>query len=74
MAQLARHPGDALAGVLGWRLLEQVRDRQGAGAGPGAPAWRALLASYGAIPLPLVLRYGLGQAPWQAAWDAVLGT
>ncbi|WP_295430999.1 hypothetical protein [uncultured Thiodictyon sp.] len=74
VAQLARHPGDALAGVLGWRLLEQVRDRQGAGAGPGAPAWRALLASYGAIPLPLVLRYGLGQAPWQAAWDAVLGT
>ena len=72
VAQLARHPGDALAGVLGWRLLEQVRDRQGAGL--GAPAWRALLASYGAIPLPLVLRYGLGQAPWQAAWDAVLGT
>ncbi|AUB84093.1 hypothetical protein [Candidatus Thiodictyon syntrophicum] len=74
VAQVARHPGDALAGVLGWRLLEQVRDRQGADAGPGAPAWRALLASYGAIPLPLVLRYGLGQAAWQAAWDAVLGT
>ena len=74
VAQLARHPGDALAGVLGWRLLEQVRDRQGVGAGLAAPAWPALLASYGAIPLPLMLRYGLGQAPWQAAWDAVLGT
>ena len=74
VAQLARHPGDALAGVLGWRLLEQVQDRLGADAGPGAPPWRALLASYGAIPLPLVVRYGLGQAAWQAAWDAVLGT
>ncbi len=53
VARLARHPGDALAGVLGWWLLEQVRDLPGAGAGLAESAWCARLASHGAIPLSL---------------------
>jgi len=72
LAQLARHPGDALAGVLGWRLLEQARDAAGAALGT-ASACRDRLLSQGAIPLPLALRYGVGRAAWQAACAGVLG-
>jgi len=72
LAQLARHPGDALASVLGWRLLEQARDAAGAALGTTS-ACRERLFAQGVIPLPLALRYGVGRAAWQAACSGVLG-
>lgn len=73
LAQIARHPGDALAAVLGWRLLEQVHGQQGAVAGLGAGEFHDRLFSLGAIPLPLVLRYAFDQALWQGVGTAVFG-
>lgn len=67
LAQIARHPGDALAGVLGWRLLERAHGLLRAGGGPTEAEFHDRLFSLGAIPLPLVLRYGFGQALWQGA-------
>ncbi|WP_295390151.1 hypothetical protein [uncultured Thiodictyon sp.] len=75
LAQLARHPGEALAGVLGWQLLEQAREHHavGAGAGDAERDFHDRLVAQGAIPLPLVLRYGLGPNLWQEARIGVLG-
>ena len=73
LARIARHPGDALAAVIGWRLLEQVHGQQGAVAGLGAGGFHDRLFSLGAIPLPLVLRYAFEQALWQRASTVVFG-
>ncbi|WP_295452245.1 DUF885 family protein [uncultured Thiodictyon sp.] len=75
LVQLARHPGEALAGVLGWQLLEQARHSHAAGDGGGFAErdFHDLVVSQGAIPLPLVLRYGHGPSLWQAAYAGVLG-
>ena len=74
LARLARHPGDALAGVLGWLLLEAARQQQEAWDGVGFEerCFHERLLSQGPIPLPLALRYGLGQALWEAAAGAAL--
>ncbi|WP_295585959.1 DUF885 family protein [uncultured Lamprocystis sp.] len=68
-------PGDALAAVLGWRLLEAARTQQEArdGTGFAERAFHDRLVSQGPIPLALALRYGLGQPLWQSAADMVFG-
>ena len=73
LAQIALHPGDALAGVLGWRLLERAHGLLRAEGGPTAAEFHDRLFSLGAIPLPLVLRYGFGQALWRGARTMVCG-
>ena len=74
LTRLARHPGDALAGVLGWLLLEAARQHQEAWDGPAFEErhFHDRLLSQGPIPLPLALRYGLGPALWEAAAGTVL--
>jgi uncharacterized protein (DUF885 family) len=68
-------PGDALAAVLGWRLLEAARAQQEArdGTGFAERAFHDRLVSQGPIPLALVLRYGLSEPLWQSAAETVFG-
>ena len=62
LVRVARHPGDALAGVLGWLLLVKARKQQEArvGAGFDERAFHNGLLGYGTIPLPLILEQELG--------------
>ncbi|HYN78947.1 MAG TPA: hypothetical protein VES73_14290, partial [Lamprocystis sp. (in: g-proteobacteria)] len=73
LAQLARRPGDSLAGVLGWLLLEAARRQQEAWHGVrfNEQDFHDRLVAQGPIPLPLALRYGLGEALWAATVGAV---
>lgn len=75
LAQMARTPGDALAGALGWLLLEAARECQEADqADAFAPrSFHDRLVSQGAVPLPLVLRSGFGEDLWVRVWGRVLG-
>ncbi|MBV5272893.1 MAG: DUF885 family protein [Lamprocystis purpurea] len=74
-ARIVLAPGDALAAVLGWQLLEAARAQQEAldSAGFAERAFHDRLVSQGPIPLALALRYGLGQSLWQSALDTVFG-
>ncbi len=74
-ARIVLAPGDALAAVLGWQLLEAARTQQEAldSAGFAERAFHDRLVSQGPIPLALALRYGLGQSLWQSALDTVFG-
>jgi hypothetical protein len=62
LVRVARHPGDALAGVLGWLLLVKARKQEEArmGAGFDERAFHDGLLGYGTIPLPLILEQELG--------------
>ncbi len=73
LSQIARAPGDALAGALGWLLLEAARERQEVAEGSGFSPRRFhdLLVSQGAVPLPLVLQSVFGEPLWRAARDQV---
>lgn len=75
LAQMARNPGDALAGALGWLLLEAARECQEADqADAFSPcSFHDRLVSQGAVPLPLVLRSVFGEDLWVRAWGRVLG-
>ena len=74
-ARIVLAPGDALAAVLGWRLLEAARVLQEGrdGTGFAERAFHDRLVSQGPIPLALALRYGLGQPLWQSVLDTVFG-
>jgi len=73
LAQLARAPGDALAGALGWLLLEAARAEREASEGSGfSPrAFHDRLLSQGAVPLPLVLGSVFGEALWRRSCERV---
>ena len=75
LIRLARAPGDAIAAVLGWRMIWEARRllerRQGAGF--SERGFHDSLVGQGPIPLPLVLRYGLGVDLWHEVRGAVLG-
>jgi uncharacterized protein (DUF885 family) len=75
LAQIVRTPGDALAGALGWLLLEAARECQEAEGGGGfSPRhFHDQLVSQGGVPLPLVLRSVFGEPLRQAAQARVLG-
>jgi hypothetical protein len=62
LVRIARHPGDALAGVIGWLLLVKARKQEEAriGAGFDERAFHDGLLGYGTIPLPLILEQELG--------------
>jgi hypothetical protein len=74
LVQMARNPGDSLAGALGWLLLEAARECQEADqANVFSPrSFHDRLVSQGAVPLPLVLRSAFGEPLWQAAQARVL--
>lgn len=72
LAQMARHPGDALAGALGWLILESARaELERAGFSPRA--FHDRLLAEGAVPLPLALGAACGENLWDRAWDRVFG-
>jgi hypothetical protein len=69
LVQLARRPGDAAAGALGWQALEQARQliEREEGNAFNERTFHDRLLSCGAIPLPLILREEFGDALWQAS-------
>jgi hypothetical protein len=73
--QLERAPGDALAGVLGWRMIAEARRllEQWQGSGFAQRAFHDRLVGHGPIPLPLVLRHELGSDLLDEVAGAVLG-
>lgn len=73
LADIARAPGDALAGALGWLLLEAAREEWALGEG-GARSPRDFhdgLLSQGAVPLPLVLGSVFGEDLWRRSYERV---
>jgi Bacterial protein of unknown function (DUF885) len=75
LAGLARCPGDALAGALGWLLLEAAREEQEqAEGGDFSPRqFHDRLLAQGAVPLPLALGAVFGERLWGRAFDRVFG-
>ena len=69
VARIALAPGDALAGALGLLLLREARS---SAAGFDERAFNDRLLSQGAIPLPLAIGRGFGEALLQGAWASVL--
>jgi uncharacterized protein (DUF885 family) len=62
LVRLAQAPGDAIAGVLGWRMITEARRllEQWQGSGFSERAFHDRLVGHGPIPLPVVLRHELG--------------
>ncbi len=75
LVRLAQAPGDALAGVLGWRMISEARRLLGQWQGTGFSerAFHDRLVRHGPIPLPLVLRHELGGDFLDEVCGAVLG-
>ncbi|MEA3278930.1 MAG: DUF885 family protein [Pseudomonadota bacterium] len=69
LVRLARQPGDALAGVLGWRALGQVRELLARREGDlfSERAFHDRLLSRGPIPLSLILEQEVGHEQWREA-------
>jgi uncharacterized protein (DUF885 family) len=76
LARISRAPGDALAGALGWLLLEAARTEQEIAEGESfSPrAFHDRLLSQGAVPLPLVLRSVFGEALWRSSYERAFGS
>jgi len=72
---LAKAPGDALAGVIGWRMIGEARRllEQWQGSGFSERAFHDRLVGHGPIPLALVLRHELGADFLGEVRTAVLG-
>jgi hypothetical protein len=75
LVKLAQAPGDALAGVLGWRMIREARRLMGQSQGSGFSerAFHDRLVGHGPIPVPLILRHELGADRWDEIRGAVLG-
>ena len=75
LARLAQVPGDAVAGVLGWRMIAAARRllEQWQGTGFSERAFHDRLVGHGPIPLTLVLRHELGADFLDEVCGAVLG-
>lgn len=75
LAEIARTPGDALAGALGWLLLGAAREALEAEEGRHfVPRdFHRRLLSQGQVPLPLVLGFAFGEPLWRGVRREVLG-
>jgi uncharacterized protein (DUF885 family) len=75
LVRLAQAPGDALAGVLGWRMICEARRllEHWQGSGFSERGFHDRLVGHGPIPLPLVLRHELGADFLDEVRAAVLG-
>ncbi len=75
LVRLVQAPGDALAGVLGWRMIAAARGllEHWQGSGFSERGFHDRLVGHGPIPLPLVLRHELGTDFWDEVRSAVLG-
>ena len=75
LAEIARAPGDALAGALGWLLLEAAREclEGEQGSGFSARRFHDRLVSQGTVPLALLLQSVFGEPLWRAAQGRVPG-
>mgnify|MGYP006993419668 FL=1 len=71
--ELTRNPGDALAGVIGWRVLWKLR-RQHEIREPSSTlrAFHDRLLAGGPIALPLVAERAFGREAWDAALAELL--
>jgi len=69
--ELTRCPGDALAGVVGWRALWLLRNRVTAAGTPLGEFHDRLLAG-GPIALPLLAEQAFGREVWDAVLTALL--
>ena len=67
VARVVRHPGDALAVVLGWQLIEAAAALDG---GPKPAILHQRLLGQGAIPLSLAMTHAVGETHWQAVLRA----
>ena len=67
VAALVQHPGDALAAVLGWQLIEAAAARNAPG---GRRLFHDRLLGLGPIPISVALRQSLGAAEWSAVHAA----
>lgn len=74
LARIALAPGDALAGAIGWCLLNQARALVSGPrwAGLGERAFNDRLLGQGPVPLTLALRRTFGERLGLDAWDALL--
>jgi hypothetical protein len=72
---LAQAPGDALAGVLGWRMIREARRlmEQWQGSGFSERAFHDRLVGHGPIPVAVILRHELGADFWDEVRGAVFG-
>ncbi len=75
LARLVRHPGDAVAAVMGWRFLKEARAllEQREGAGFSELAYHDRIVSHGPIPLTLVLQLEFGDDFPDTLCEHVLG-
>ncbi|MFE8033318.1 hypothetical protein [Thiohalocapsa marina] len=74
LARLIQQPGEALAAVLGWRLIEAAADSR---ADDSALSPRQLhdgLLGQGPIPLPLAMRRAFGDAHWKRIFERLQPT
>ncbi len=74
LVHLAQAPGDALAGVIGWRMIRAARRllEQWQGSGFSERAFHDRLVGHGPIPLPLILQHEFGASFWDEVRAAVL--
>jgi hypothetical protein len=66
LIQLARRPTDAVAGVMGWlgiKVTQQALRKQASHWVPGD--FNDKLLGQGAVPVPLIIRHGFGEAAWE---------
>lgn len=75
LVRMAQAPGDAVAGVLGWRMISEARRllEQWQGTGFSERTFHDRLVGHGPIPLTLVLRHELGADFLDEVRGAVLG-
>jgi hypothetical protein len=74
LTRIGLSPGDALAGALGWLTIEsaEAARTEVEGADYSTRGFVQGLIGQGAVPLPLVLRYGHGEPLWERARDRLL--
>ncbi len=70
--ELTQRPTDALAGVVGWRLLWRLRDEAERSQGLSVRSFHDRLLAAGPIALPLVAEQVFGAQAWQATLERAL--
>lgn len=65
LVDLARHPGDALAGAVGWLLMHQAREVQQRDAEFSIGEFHDRLLSQGPVPPALLIPHLFGDRVWQ---------
>lgn len=72
LVALARHPGDALAGAVGWLLLHQARELQQHGAGFSIGEFHDRLLSQGPVPPALLIPHLFGDEVWRGVKEELM--